>query len=60
MIAHHLVYLRFTPIIRRAAMAFLLTGDQIEWAAQTSDMGSIPIAGSINLDDSIAFMRLGR
>jgi hypothetical protein len=27
---------------------------------QASDMGSIPIARSISLDDSVAFMRLSR
>jgi len=29
-------------------------------ASQGSDVGSIPIARSISLDDSIAFMRLSR
>jgi hypothetical protein len=29
-------------------------------ASQASDVGSIPIARSISLDDSVAFMRLSR
>ena len=32
----------------------------VKLASQASDVGSIPIARSISLDDSIAFMRLSR
>ena len=35
-------------------------GPDVNFLAQISGMGSIPIARSISLDDSIAFMRLSR
>ena len=54
---------RGTELDRALANKIWLVGSRVKLCvqiSQASDVGSIPIARSISLDDSVAFMRLSR